>query len=68
MWIINIIITNFVLDSEMHHKTIGPFESEDAANTYIKNNKEKIMEDLKSSEDYSDDDDWIYEVRKVLSP
>ena len=68
MWIINIVITNFVLDSEIHHKTIGLFESEDAANTYLENSKEKIMEDLKSSEDYSDDDDWIGEVRKVLAP
>lgn len=68
MWIINIVIINFVLDSEIHHKTIGPFASEDAANSYIENNKEKIQQDVESSEDYADDDEWIGQVRKVFSP
>lgn len=66
MWIILISITNFVLDSDILHKVIGPFESEDSANTYLENNKEKIEQDIKSSLD--DDDEWYAQTKEVFSP
>ena len=68
MHIVLIFITNFVLDSEILYKVIGPFESSDDAETYMTMNNKKIEEDVQSSEDYEDDDSWHYSVQPVVAP
>ena len=68
MWVINIVITNFVLDCEIHYKTIGPFSSADAADAWFVANKEKIDREIRLSENYESDDDWVYDVKEVFAP
>lgn len=68
MWIINIVIINFVLDCETHYKTIGTFDSVDAADAWFVANKEKIDREIKLSENYESDDSWVYDVKEVFAP
>lgn len=68
MCVVLIFIENVVLDSHGLHKIIGPFESSDAAKTYIIRKTGEIEEEVTSLEDREDDDFWSYLIQPVVAP